>query len=415
MAVSFKRVRGEYPRQFWILFLGQLISSSGGSLVWPFMTIYLRQKLEIPLTTVGSLLALSSGMGLLSQFALGPVVDRFGRKVAMIVGLANEVVVMVAFGLVGRLEAFALLIALSGLIDPAFRIGLNAMVADIIEPERRPEAYALLRMIANLGVAIGPAVGGFIATRSYLYSFIAAATSAALYLAIVIFSIRETKPERAASESAREVEGGYGKILRDYPFVAFCGAYSITTMAYAQMMVFLPVYIKEVYAIPESRYGFIMATNAAMVVLFQFAITRVTERYSSALVLAVGAFFTAMGVGSVALGSGFPAFLLSMVILTIGEMIIVPTSVAFVADLAPVTMRGRYMGIYGLTWGVGFGLGPVLGGALSDNLGSHYIWYGGLALGLLSMAAFLIINMRRRPLEKAVSSMGDGEGRGEWR
>jgi len=332
----------------------------------------------------------------------------------MVMGLANEVVVMVGFGLVARLEAFVVLIALSGLIDPAFRIGLNAMVADIIEPEKRPGAYALLRMIANLGVAIGPAVGGFIATRSYLYSFMAAATSAALYLAIVIFSIRETKPERAALKSAGEVEGSYGRILRDYPFLAFCGAYSITTMAYAQMMTLLPVYIKEVYAIPESRYGFIMATNAAMVVLFQFAITRVTERYASALVLAVGAFFTAMGVGSVALGSSFPGFLLSMMVLTIGEMIIVPTSIAFVADLAPVTMRGRYMGIYGLTWGVGFGLGPVLGGALSDNLGSHYIWYGGLVLGLVSMAAFLIINMGTRPLEKAALSMADDERRREW-
>ncbi|MDP2951853.1 MAG: MFS transporter, partial [Chloroflexota bacterium] len=129
MAISLRRVWGQYPRQFWILFLGQLISSSGASLVWPFMTIYLRQKLEIPLTTVGLLLAVSSGTGLVSQFVLGPVVDRFGRKVAMMMGLANEVVVMVAFGFVDRLEAFAFLIALSGLIDPAFRIGLNAMVA----------------------------------------------------------------------------------------------------------------------------------------------------------------------------------------------------------------------------------------------------------------------------------------------
>jgi len=415
MAVSFKRVQGEYPRQFWILLLGQLISSSGGSLVWPFMTIYLRQKLEIPLTIVGFLLALSSGMGLLSQFVLGPVVDRFGRKVAMVMGLANEVVVMVGFGLVARLEAFVVLIALSGLIDPAFRIGLSAMVADIIEPERRPRAYALLRMIANLGVAIGPAVGGFIATRSYFYSFMAAATSAALFLAIVTFSIRETKPERTTLEEASEVEGGYGRILRDYPFLAFCAAYSINTMAYAQMMTFLPVYIKEVYAIPESRYGFIMATNAIIVVLFQLAITQVTARYSSALVLAVGALFTAIGVGSVALGRSFPTFLLSMVILTIGEMIIVPISVAFVADLAPMTMRGRYMGIYGLTWGVGFGLGPVLGGALSDNLGSRYIWYGGLVMGLLSVAAFLVINMAMRPLEKAEFPMGDDERRKEWR
>ena len=72
---------------------------------------------------------------------------------------------------------------------------------------------------------------------------------------------------------------GYGRVLRDYPFLAFCGAYTLLGIAYAQMMTLLPVYIKEGYGILESRYGFIMATNAAMVVLFQYSITRVTERY----------------------------------------------------------------------------------------------------------------------------------------
>ncbi len=181
----FSRVRktiAEYPFQFWILFCGRFIGSAGGSLVWPFMTIYLRQRLNIPLTTVGLLFAVSSGVGLVSQFIWGPVIDRFGRKTALLVGLANEVVVMVAFGLLDSLEAFAILIALSGLIEPSSRIASNTIVADIIEPERRPGAYALLRMIANLGVAIGPAIGGFIATRSYLLSFMAAAASAATFL-----------------------------------------------------------------------------------------------------------------------------------------------------------------------------------------------------------------------------------------
>ncbi|MFQ6001890.1 MAG: MFS transporter, partial [Anaerolineae bacterium] len=206
---------------------------------------------------------------------------------------------------------------------------------------------------------------------------------------------------------------GYGKIVRDYPFLSFCGAYTLMTMAYAQFMIFLPVYIKELYAIPESRYGLIMTTNAAMVVLFQYSITRVTERYRAAPVLAAGAFFTAIGAGSVALGGSFPLFLMSMVILTIGEMIFVPTSTAFVADVAPLTMRGRYMGVFGITWGIAFGVGPVLGGYVSDNLAPFYIWYEAFILGLLSTVAFRFIGMviTQKP---AVSSMADDEGRRGW-
>lgn len=411
----FSRVRktiAEYPFQFWILFCGRFIGSAGGSLVWPFMTIYLRQRLNIPLTTVGLLFAVSSGVGLVSQFIWGPVIDRFGRKTALLVGLANEVVVMVAFGLLDSLEAFAILIALSGLIEPSSRIASNTIVADIIEPERRPRAYALLRMIANLGVAIGPAIGGFIATRSYLLSFMAAAASAATFLLLSTLFIKETKPEVEGERD--EAMEGYGRVLRDYPFLAFCGAYTLLGIAYAQMMTLLPVYIKEGYGILERSYGFIMATNAAMVVLFQYSITRVTERYRAAPVLAAGALFTALGVGSVALGNSFPLFLMSMAILTIGEMLIIPTSVSLVADMAPVTMRGRYMGVYGLTWGIAFGVGPILGGYLNDTIAPVYIWYEAFILGLLSTLAFQLIGMviTQKP---AVSLKADDEGRREWR
>ncbi|MGB5933242.1 MAG: MFS transporter [Anaerolineae bacterium] len=407
-----KKTTAEYPFQFWILFCGRFIGSAGGSLVWPFMTIYLRQRLNIPLTTVGLLFTVSSGVGLVSQFIWGPVIDRFGRKTALLVGLANEVVVMAAFGLLDSLQAFVILIALSGLIEPSSRIASSTIVADIIEPEKRPGAYALLRMIANLGVAIGPAVGGFLATRSYLLSFMAAAASAATFLLLSTLFIKETKPE-VGGERGEAIEG-YGRILRDYPFLAFCGAYTLLGIAYAQMMTLLPVYIKEGYGILERSYGFIMATNAAMVVLFQYSITRVTERYRAAPVLAAGALFTALGVGSVALGNSFPLFLMSMAILTIGEMLIIPTSVSLVADMAPVTMRGRYMGVYGLTWGIAFGVGPILGGYLNDTIAPVYIWYEAFILGLLSTLAFQLIGMviTQKP---AVSLMADDEGRREWR
>jgi MFS family permease len=123
----------EYPFQFWILFCQRFIGAAGGSLVWPFFTIYLRQRLEIPLTTVGVLFGISSVVGLFSQAVWGPVVDRYGRKVAMVAGLANEVVIMMGFALLGSLGAYAVLIAMSGLIEPASRIGSDAMIADLVE------------------------------------------------------------------------------------------------------------------------------------------------------------------------------------------------------------------------------------------------------------------------------------------
>jgi MFS family permease len=142
-------------------------------------------------------------------------------------------------------------------------------------------------------------------------------------------------------------------------------------------------------------------------VLFQYSVTRLTQRYYHLPVLAVGSLFYALGVGSVAWGAGFTGFLLSMVILTIGEMIMIPTSTALTANLAPPDMRGRYMGMYGLTWGVAMGIGPVLGGTLNDQVAPVAIWYAGLVLAAIAMVGFIVLGRllprRMPPLSPAAS------------
>jgi MFS family permease len=345
MISRIRKTIAEYPFQFWILFCARFIGSAGGSIVWPFLTIYLRQRLDIPLTTVGVLFAISSGVGLFSQAVWGPVVDKFGRKIAMVAGLLNEIMVMMGFALLGSLEAYAVLIALSGLIEPASRIGSDAMIADLIEEDKRAGAYALLRMAANVGVAIGPAIGGFLAATSYLLSFSAAAAVASVVLLLVVFLVKETKPELAEAEEVHRPAGGYGYILRDLYFLAFCGASVLLWMAYMPFMQLLPVYMKEGFGILESGFGLIMTTNALMVVFFQFAVTRVTEKYPDTYIMAAGAFWTGLGALAAALSNNFWLFLFAMIIMTIGELIWAPTSIAFVAKAAPIDMRGRYGGV----------------------------------------------------------------------
>ena len=198
----------------------------------------------------------------------------------------------------------------------------------------------------------------------------------------------------ARSDEAPKREGGYGPVLRDRPFVALCGVFVLATMPAAIMMMLLAVYAKENFGVPESQYGFIMATNAAMVVLFQYAVTRRSQAYPPLQVLALGAFFYAIGAGSVALGGGFWGFWLSMVILTIGELLIAPTGTAVAANLAPPDMRGRYMGLYGITWGVAFGIGPVIAGYLNDNVAPRAIWIFALAAGLMAAAGFLLLRRK---------------------
>lgn len=381
-----------YPQQFWLLFWGMLVNASGGSMVWPFLTIYMRERLGVSLTTVALLLTANSIAGLISGSIAGPVVDRFGRKMPMVLSLVASSGVMFAMSQADTLAAFVTLMLIAGAFQPLYRVGVDAMVADMIQPADRPGAYALLRMIANLGVAFGPAVGGFVASVSYAIAFYFAAGAHMLFGLLLLMFARETLPRGEHGRAPRL--GGYGQVLRDRPFLAFCGSYALAGIAYSLMMILLPVYANENFGVPVRAYGFIMATNAAMVVLLQYSTTRITRRYASLPVLAVGSVFYALGVGLVGLSRGFTGFWLSMVILTIGEMIMIPTSTALTANLAPADMRGRYMSVYALTWGVGFGVGPVIGGVLNDNLAPVAIWAFGLLMGGLAAAAFTILGRR---------------------
>jgi MFS family permease len=394
MLTRARSLSSSYPRQFWLLFWGMLVNASGASMVWPFLTIYLRERLDVPLTTVALMLTANSLAGLVSGSVAGPVVDRFGRKGAMVLSLMVSSVVMLGMSRADNLTEFLALMLLAGAFQPLYRVGVDAMVADLIPASERPGAYALLRMIANLGVAIGPAVGGFVASVSYTIAFYVAAGAHALFAGLLLVFARETLP-RGEHGPAPRLEG-YTRVLRDRPFLSFCGAYALAGIAYSLMMVLLPVYAKENFFVPERAYGFIMATNAAMVVLLQYATTRRTRRYAPLPVLAVGSAFYALGVGMVGLSAGFFGFWLAMVILTVGEMIMIPTSTALTANLAPADMRGRYMSVYALTWGVGFGIGPVIGGLLNDNLAPVAIWAFGGLVGGLAAVAFVALSRRIR-------------------
>ena len=398
-----------FPRQFWLLFWGMLLNTTGTSMVWPFMTIYLRERLGVPLTTVTLLMTVNSAAGLASVALVGPVVDRFGRKRAMVGGLAAGSAVMAAMSAAGTLPLWAMLMAAQGAVMPLYRVAADAMIADLIPLERRPNAYALQRMVTNLGIAIGPSVGGFVAAESYGLAFYIGAGAMAIFALLLLLLARETMPARPPAESHQpsvqnpksKIESqGYGPVLRDRRFMTFSGLLMLATIPAAMLMVLLAVYAKEQFGVSENRYGFIMATNAAMVVLLQYMVTQVSRRYPPVRVLAVGALLYAVGTGSVAWGWSFPTFLVSMVILTCGELLLVPTATALTAAIAPAEMRGRYMGVYNLVWGVSYGLGPVLGGLLSDRIAPVATWYGGLGIGLAAAAGFVAM-WRRGKLANA--------------
>ena len=376
---------------------GLLISSAGTSMIWPFLMIYVSEKLHLSLSTVSTLITINAACGLVASFVAGAVADKLGRKLVMVVSLAINGLGYFFMSQATSFGQFAILMFVMGAANPLYQVGADAMLADLIEPEKRTNAYAIIRMVNNAGIAIGPAVGGFLADISYSYAFMGAAVGMLIYTFLLLFRARETLSRAYhPTQSVPESFGGYERVLKDRGFVAFALLVGLGLIAPSMVWTLVAVYAKQNYGLPENLYGWLPTTNALMCVFVQFFVTRFFRNKPSLTVATLGMLTYAVGVGSFALMTSFWGFWLGMVIMTFGELILIPTVSKYIADLAPVDMRGRYMSFYWFAWGIARAIAPLIGGALNDNISPRSIWIGGLTIGLASTVGLFFLSNRLR-------------------
>jgi MFS family permease len=399
MLTRLRSTLAEYPSQFKLMSAGLLISSAGTSLIWPFLMIYVSEKLNLSLSTTTSLITINAFTGLLSSFIAGSIADKVGRKLVMVISLTVNGLGYLVMSQAHSYWGFAVLMVLMGASNPLYQVGADAMLADLIPPEKRTNAYAVIRMVNNAGIAIGPAAGGFLASRSYTYAFLGAAIGMLSYSLLLILRARETLPKTYQKAAPVEASRGYAYVFRDRPFIRFALLVGLGLVAPAMVWTLLAVYSKQNFGLSESLYGWLPTTNALMCVFVQFFVTRFFRKYHSLSVAAFGMLTYALGVGSFALMHSFWGFWLSMVVMTFGELITLPTVSKYIADLAPMDLRGRYMSFYWFAWAIARGVAPLIGGALNDNIAPRSIWIGGLILGLSSALGLLVYTTRNRVIK----------------
>jgi len=394
----------EYPRTFWTLVGVSFVDALGGFILFPFFALYLTKRFSVGMTQVGVLFAVFSLSSFVGSTLGGALADRMGRKGIAIFSMVANSVAAVAMGLVDSLQAFFWLALLVGIFTDMGGPARQAMVADLLPEQQRGSGFGILRVAANVAAAIGPAIGGFIAGHSYLALFLLDAAISLIVAFLFFIAIPETKPAPhpdAVHENMAQTFQGYGRVLRDKVFMAFTLACMLMVFTYQNMNTTMGVYLRDTHGIPEAGYGFIISVNASMVVLLQFWVTRRTEKYPPMLVMALGSALYAAGFALYGLVSVYWLFVLAMVIITIGEMITIPTSQSVTARLAPADMRGRYMAIFGYSWGIPFAFGPYLAGLIMDNADPRLLWYASGVVGLMAVAGFGLLHRAAEPAPAA--------------
>jgi len=386
----------EYPRTFWLIIIGMFIDQLGGMLVFPFFGLYITSKYNVGMTEVGVLFTIFAITGVIGSFLGGALTDKFGRKGIIIFGLVISAASSLMLAFAPTLEFIYFAGAMVGLLGNLSGPAHQAMIADVLPEDKRADGFGILRIVANLAVVIGPAIGGLLAANGYTLLFIIDVITSTITAFIIFLYVPETKPEKVPvqdgqdeqEESIGDVIMGYLQVVKDRIYIVFVIGSLLYVLAYMQMNTTLSVFLRDVHGIPARGYGLLLSLNAAMVVLFQFMITRQIKRFTPLKIMVWGMVIYAVGFSMYGYVGSIPFFVLAMVIITIAEMLVTPISQAIVAKLAPEDMRGRYMAIFGFSWTIPTAIGPLAAGVIMDNYDPNWVWYAcGISM-MISAAIF---------------------------
>jgi len=392
------RLARTYDRRFWTLLSVQLIVAVGFGAAMPFVSLYLHDQLGAPMTVVGTIMLVSALVACGGRIVGGEIADRVGRRPLLLGGIGLRVVAfaLMALGIhlgwtVWMIGFIFLLIRLFG---AAVRPGLMAIVADVVDEERRVEAYALFRIGSNAGWAAGAAVGGFLVTASYASLFLL--TTGASFVGVILVALFIQESRRSAA-SERFALSRVLDVGRDLRFLTFCAWSVLLFVVMGQFASTLAVFSTESIGISAPQLGSLFTVNGIAVVLFQWPAARLSARVGIRWGLVLGCLGYALGYFSVGWVPSFAFLVGSMVLITLGEVTFSPTATAAVASMAPEERVGRYMGFFGLTEALGWSLGPFLGGLLFDRMvGQPVILWGIIAsLGVTAAIGFSLSYDRR--------------------
>jgi len=404
---NIKKTYNEFPRLFWVVVLTRFIDALGGTIMFPFFSLYVTQKFGVGMTQAGILLGMNSFFALAGSTVGGALTDRFGRRKIILFGLVFSALSSLSLGLANSIKLMYPLVMVVGLLASVANPAHEAMLADILPESKRQEGYGILRVVYNYAWIVGTAMGGLIATRSFFALFVIDAVVSCIAAAILFRLLPETKPE-VQEEAGRKQETfwetikGYRLVARDLAFMGFVFSGMLALIVYIQQYGSLAVYLRDVHGIDSQGYGIILSITGLEVVLFQFWISRMIRHRPPFLMMMLGAGIFAIGMFMYGIVSGFVMFVIAAVIVCIGEMFYFPTSQAVAAGFAPKEMRGRYMAIAGFISSVPNAIGPGAAGYVLDHLDPHLLWYIGGSLCILSALGYFGLHLKLGAQERFV-------------
>ena len=359
------------PREFWWLWTSTLVNRLG-AFVATFMALYLTIDRGYSASYAGLVASLHGLGGVVSSLGGGVMTDRLGRRPTLLIAQSSTAVSVALLGFVHDPVAIAAVAFLVGMASNASRPAVQAMMADIVRPEDRVRAFSLNYWAINLGFAVSSMAAGFIAEFSYRAGFLIEAGMTGLCAVVVFLKLPESRPVVGVSKGAKE-DVGLVAVVRDKRYMGVVGLSFLVALVFQQGSVGLPVAMGQAGFTPAD-YGMAIAVNGVLIVALQIPVTRFIERRDPRRLLVVSSLLAGYGFGLTAFAGSVGVFALTVCVWTLGEMVNAPTQTGLVVRLSPVHGRGRYQGVYTLSWSLAALVAPLTSGVVIDRFGAEWLW-----------------------------------------
>jgi len=363
-----------------------------------FLTIYISEQLEFGIGFATSCLGVFGVCAMAAALLGGHLADKWGRRPVLLVATFGGSATLLTLSQVQDRWLLLTAIGLFALLNEMYRPAASAMISDLTLPEQRPQAFSLMYVTINLGFAIAPPLGGWLSEYSWQLLFFCDAATVAAFGTLVLLAIRDTTPKIDRENPSPSMRVAAAFILHDGRFLLFCLATLLVALVYLQGMSTLPIHVRAI-GFSNADYGKLIAINGVMIVVLQLPLTQMLNRFNHLAVILVGAVLVATGFGLTALAESAWMFTVSIAVWTLGEIMQAAFNQAIVSGLAPVEMRARYFGCFGVTFSLSLSIGAPLGGIVLERFGAETLWGGCTFTAILAVLVYLFLLGRGRPTQ----------------
>lgn len=392
----YKSAYGGIPRKIWLLATVLLINRAG-AMVIPFLTLYLTLQLHFTLEQAGIVMTVY-GVGSISGALLGgKLSDSIGFHPVQFWSLLLHGLMFVVLGQMDTFPQFAVAVFVLGVVGDAFRPANFAAVAHYSDPSNRLRAYSLIRLASNLGWAVGPAMGGFLASISYDILFFADAVSCITAATLLKLYLRPGKTMENIVHKAPEA-GSTFSAYRDKLYLFFILLVTLNAICLFQMFNIVPVYLKTVVHMPENLIGLAISFNGVIIALVEMILVyKLENRRSNEFYICVGVIF--MGLAYIVFNFVPPVAAVAfihIILFSIAEMLTIPFMNNFWINRAQAHNRGQYAALYTVAFSAATILAPTLGFWGVEHYGFGKWWYAVGGISFLAFIGFYWMMMRKK-------------------